>query len=337
MQSIGSLVDRPATITWEVTRGAMEGHRSPRFCTDLTARECRNVVDQIAEAAPQILLISGDVVARRDLVEIIARADAHGIWVALRPAIRRGLLDVDFGALRHAGLRSLSVNLGSTRTAGMDRRISTALDVLTAARRARLAIQIKTTLPDFDDLPRVIRVMRSLQPAEWRTSLPVPRRGEEPLNPNLTEKMLSALSLFPSATGVPLGISNAPHIRRISIQAHAVPHPRRRRIVPLNDGRGRLFVSHRGEIMPGSALPIACGNVRLHHLLDIYREAPVFQRLRNPNLLRGKCGRCGFRLVCGGSRARAYAATGDYLASDPACAFASAAPRPASDEALLAS
>jgi radical SAM protein with 4Fe4S-binding SPASM domain len=326
MQLTGSLADRPITVAWEVTRGAMSGRRAPRMCVDLTPGECLDVVDQIAEAAPRLLLISGDMVTRPDLVDIIARANARGIWVALRPAIRSRLLDSDFDALRDAGLRSLSVNFGHAHAQGVAHRIAKGLDTLAAARRARLAVQVKTAIPELADLPRLSRVMQALQPSEWRMSLPVPKRGEDAPNAGSTEKLLAALSHLPASTGVPLGLSDAPHFRRVTVQSHARAHSGRWRILPLNDGRGRVFISHRGEIQPGATLPIACGNVRLHHLLDVYRQARIFRQLRNPDLLKGKCGSCGFRLVCGGSRARAYASRGDYLAEDPACSFHPAQP-----------
>jgi radical SAM protein with 4Fe4S-binding SPASM domain len=89
----------------------------------------------------------------------------------------------------------------------------------------------------------------------------------------------------------------------------------------VNDGRGFLFVSHRGEIMPSGFLPIVAGNVRNDDIVDVYRNHSLFRQLRDPEALSGKCGVCEFREVCGGQRGRAYAVTGDPLASDPACAY----------------
>ena len=89
----------------------------------------------------------------------------------------------------------------------------------------------------------------------------------------------------------------------------------------VNDGRGFMFVSHRGEVMPSGFLPIAAGDARHRHPVDIYRRSKLFRRLRDPAALKGKCGRCEFREICGGSRARAFAVTGDYLAADPSCPY----------------
>jgi radical SAM protein with 4Fe4S-binding SPASM domain len=89
----------------------------------------------------------------------------------------------------------------------------------------------------------------------------------------------------------------------------------------INDGKGFVFVSHIGEIQPSGFLPITPGNVRTHELLEVYQHSPVFRELRDTRLLKGKCGRCEYRNICGGSRARAYALTGDYLGEEPLCAY----------------
>ena len=89
----------------------------------------------------------------------------------------------------------------------------------------------------------------------------------------------------------------------------------------VNDGNGFVFVSYNGDICPSGFLPIVTGNVQQNHLVDVYRYSPVFQQLRNPDGFKGKCGYCEFRYVCGGSRARAYALTGDYLESEPFCVY----------------
>jgi radical SAM protein len=89
----------------------------------------------------------------------------------------------------------------------------------------------------------------------------------------------------------------------------------------VNDGKGLVFVSHVGDIFPSGFLPVKAGNVRYHSLVDVYRRSQLFLDLRNPTLLRGKCGRCEYREVCGGSRGRAFAIAGDYLASEPYCVY----------------
>jgi radical SAM protein with 4Fe4S-binding SPASM domain len=89
----------------------------------------------------------------------------------------------------------------------------------------------------------------------------------------------------------------------------------------VNDGNGFAFVSHTGEVCPSGFLQMPVGNVRQTSIIDLYRDHPLFRRLRDPGQLQGKCSRCAYRAVCGGSRARAWALTGDPMASDPLCAY----------------
>jgi radical SAM protein with 4Fe4S-binding SPASM domain len=98
----------------------------------------------------------------------------------------------------------------------------------------------------------------------------------------------------------------------------------------VTDGNGFVFIDHVGRICPSGFLPIPVGSVRDQDLVSVYREDPLFRALRDPARLTGRCGRCEYRTQCGGSRARAYAATGDPLAEDPGCAYQPAADAPVS-------
>ena len=86
-------------------------------------------------------------------------------------------------------------------------------------------------------------------------------------------------------------------------------------------GNGFVFVSHVGDVCGCGFLPLSVGNVRDRSFADLYHESPLFQAFRDPARLGGDCGACEFRAVCGGCRARAYAATGDPLAEEPDCAY----------------
>jgi radical SAM protein with 4Fe4S-binding SPASM domain len=102
------------------------------------------------------------------------------------------------------------------------------------------------------------------------------------------------------------------------------PAPGRRQLrAPrsVNDGNGFVFVDHVGNICPSGFLPMPRGNVRDGRLVEAYRDDEIFRRLRDPDALGGRCGRCEFRAVCGGSRSRAFAATGDAFAEDPLCSY----------------
>jgi radical SAM protein with 4Fe4S-binding SPASM domain len=89
----------------------------------------------------------------------------------------------------------------------------------------------------------------------------------------------------------------------------------------VNSGNGFLFVSHTGGIFPSGFLPVPGGSVRTSTLADVYRDSELFRTLRTPDLLKGRCGRCEYRSICGGSRSRAFALTGDWMQTDPWCGY----------------
>jgi radical SAM protein with 4Fe4S-binding SPASM domain len=133
----------------------------------------------------------------------------------------------------------------------------------------------------------------------------------------------------------PFGIktTEAPHYQRVIWQrenarqraSDALPTAMRRRQLRaprgVNDGNGFVFIDHLGNICPSGFLPVQRGNVRTADLADVYRSDEIFRRLRNENALLDRCGRCRFRRICGGSRSRAFAATGAVMASDPLCVY----------------
>lgn len=89
----------------------------------------------------------------------------------------------------------------------------------------------------------------------------------------------------------------------------------------IRDGHGIVFVSNLGEIYPSGFLPLRSGNVRVDSLVDVYRNSEIFRGLHNPDQFHGKCGACEYSHICGGSRARAFAYTGDALGTDPFCPY----------------
>ena len=123
------------------------------------------------------------------------------------------------------------------------------------------------------------------------------RRGQHAASPD--ERM-------PQLAQMPIGMQTGDGIGRAS---------------GINDGKGFVFISHLGEVYPSGFLSISGGNVRKQSLADIYRNAPIFKSLRDTSKLEGKCGACEYKEICGGSRARAYAITGDPLAQEPCCIY----------------
>ncbi|MFI7542822.1 TIGR04053 family radical SAM/SPASM domain-containing protein [Actinoplanes sp. NPDC049599] len=219
-----------------------------------------------------------------------------------------------------------------------------------------LRVQINTTVTrdTVDELPRIAARVREHGAMLWSVFFLVPTgrgRALSSLDAAETEDVLNIL--YDLGETVPVKTTEAHHFRRVCLQRavlarRGVPAaealglgplyrrlrrrldelgltglPRRPRRPPLqvSAGNGFVFVSHRGQVHPSGFLPVPAGDVRRERLVDIYREAPLFTALRDPGLLRGRCGACEFRTVCGGSRARAYAVTGDVHAEEPACGY----------------
>jgi len=307
---------------------------------ELTSYEGLRLLDDIrAMGCPLVVLTGGDPAKRADLVELVRYGTSIGLRVALTPSatplVTRELLT----RLQAAGLARLAVSLdGATAVAhdgfrGVDGSFARTFEILRDAHALGLTTQVNTTVTDLDvdDLERIAALLGDLGITLWGVFFLVPTgRGEDMrvLDPDVAERVLERLATIAATAPFDVKTTAAPHFRRVLLQ-HKV---KRREIVGLsdgigraprgvNDGQGIVFVSHTGEVFPSGFLPLSCGSVRGEGLAGVYRNHPVFRELRDPDRLEGKCGVCEFRRVCGGSRARTYAMTGDLFAEEPACAY----------------
>lgn len=226
------------------------------------------------------------------------------------------------------------------------------------AREVGLKVQINSTVMrrNVHDLVPMTKLVRDLEAMTWSVFFLVPTgRGamDEMLSADDTEAVLHYL--VDAARFVNLKTTEAHHHKRVVlermlreqrgeashahtkhplyaalkggldelVERHGWPAHKRARRSPLqiNSGSGFVFVSHLGKVCPSGFLPLSAGSVRKSSIVDIYRDSPLMRSLRNPDLLGGRCGRCEFRSVCGGSRSRAFAVHGDVLAEDPSCAY----------------
>lgn len=340
------LDDRPVIVIWEVTRRCALACRHCRAVAqprrdplEFSGDEIELVLEQVAETRPMFFILTGgDPASRPDLVHIIRRAAARGLRVAISPSATPRLLSVDFAALRDAGLERISLSLdGASREThdgfrGLRGTWDWTRAALDKAAAAGIEFQINTTfsrsnIAEWGDFEKQIVGMA---PQMWSIFLLVPTgraAASEMLDAAQTEDLWERLADFHDRTGIPVKTTEGPHFRRVLLQRRAsgrsVAPPWR--FAPTNDGRGFVFISHRGDIQPSGFLPITCGNIWTHNLLDVYRNGRTFRELRDADRLGGKCGRCEYRKICGGSRARAFATTGNYLAEDPTCSHQPAA------------
>lgn len=301
----------------------------------LSAAEALDVVHQIAEAGAARLVLSGaDLRVRADLDAIVRAATDRGVEVMVAlcgPAITRATMR------RMAAAGARSVALAFDPPEGEDAMMSGGRRIAARARAAGdsgLALQIDTTVTgaNVGGFPAVESVVASLSPALWHVRTGVARTGERRmLQPDDYEQLLHRLCAWCTRTGLAVHTSGAPAIHRVAFErARALAPAARKRArlagaawarPGLNDGKGMAFITHGGDVYPSDMLPCAAGNVRTRPLAEIYRAAPLFREIRAYWRLRGRCGVCPFYVVCGGSRARAHAVSGDLLGEDPSCGY----------------
>ena len=339
--------ERPFILFWEVTRACALACKHCRAIAqpkahpeELNHEEALALVDEIAELAPPMLVLTGgDPMMRRDIFDIIERATARGLRVALSPAATNRLLHTDFHKLRAAGVVSMSLSLdGATQAThdafrGVPHTFERTLQAARMAKEAGIQLQINTTISrsTLPELEGFVDILKEIQPDVWSVFLLVPtgRATLEEL-PGATELEALWSRLLELRSELPFAIKTTEghHYRRALMQAaRSSGAPAPRHMVPTRDGKGVAFISHVGEIQPSGFLPLTAGNVRTDKLADIYRSHPLFVQLRNDDALGGKCGRCEYRRMCGGSRARAYGSCGDMMAAEPLCNYIPAALR----------
>lgn len=268
---------------------------------------------------------------RADLPDLIEYASGLGLRVAVSPSATPRWLRADLPALRDCGLQAISLSLdgASERTHDAFRGVrgtwERTMAGYQAAQEAGLSIQINTTitrqnLGEFDEFVDLLSFMK---PAMWSVFQLIPT-GRASSGDMIDAAEMEGLfeKLADLAGGVPFAIKTTEghHFRRVMVQKGKF-NSHSPGLQGVGDGKGFVFVSHTGEVFPSGFLPLEAGNVRTGELIDIYRDHELFRSLRDPAKLKGKCARCEFRVICGGSRARAFAMTGDALEADPLCIY----------------
>lgn len=322
---------------------------------ELTTAEAMHLMDTVrAEFGhPLFVLTGGDPLKRGDTVSLVEYGRRIGLRVAMTPSGTPLMTRDVLRRLCDAGLARLAVSLdGSTpdihdRFRGVTGSFDWTVRMLRAAKQLGLSTQINTTISrhNVNDLDALIHLMGTLGIALWSVFFIVPTGRARESDLTTAEEFEQVFNrLYDLSKTAPFDIKTtaAPHYRRVVLQRQVAERrdgARDEPVTPLtaglgfsladgvgrakgvNDGDGFVFISHRGEIYPSGFLPLSAGNVRTHDLAQLYRESGLFRTLRDRSQLKGKCGVCEYRAVCGGSRARAYAMTGDMLGSDPSCAY----------------
>jgi AdoMet-dependent heme synthase len=346
MKNDFDLNQTPLVVIWEVTRACdlacfhcRASAQPQRHSLELSTVEGKKLIDDIVALDPPIFVFTGgDPLKRPDLYELVEYAAEKGLHPAMTPSATPLLNRDSLLSLKQAGLRRLALSLDGATPAlhdsvrGVTGSFARTLDAMYKANAIGLPVQINTTVSrrNIAELENILSVIRNFRIVMWSLFFVVPTGRAEATDLPSPEEFESAFArIYQLAQNVPFKVktTEAQHYRRYLLQQRRRKNPGESPdqgvpgILPVNEGKGFLFISHTGEVQPSGFLPLSAGNVRSTSVGDIYRHSELFQQLRNTDNLRGKCGDCEFQGICGGSRARAYALTGDAFAEDPSCAY----------------
>ncbi|MBA4602585.1 TIGR04053 family radical SAM/SPASM domain-containing protein [Thermoactinomyces mirandus] len=322
---------------------------------ELTHEEGINLIDQIYDMNnPMLVFTGGDCMMREDLFQLADYAVKKGMRVSMVPSATDNVTKEKMERAKEVGLSRWGFSLDGPTPEIHDAFRGTPGSFDLTVRKIRqlnelkMPLQINTVISryNYDQLEEMARLVGELKAIMWYIFLLVPTgRGQLDacISPAEHEKVFRWLYELSKTAPYDIKTTAAQHYRRVVFQQKAKEHivdrsriryedtltkdmassidGLKRAPKGVNDGVGFIFVSHIGEVLPSGLLPIVVGNVREKPLAEIYRESPVLKELRNPDNYKGKCSVCEFRYVCGGSRSRAYAVTGDYLQSEPFCVY----------------
>jgi radical SAM protein with 4Fe4S-binding SPASM domain len=295
-----------------------------------STRAAFEFVAQLGDLAPGLLVLTGgNLLERADLGAIVGEAARQNLRVSIAPGITAGVTPVAIRRLADAGVVRAALHLDGPdavthdRVRGTPGAFAVVRAAIAAVREAGLPLQIDTSLTarTVEAIPRTAELIAGIGPLLWNVCFVVPvgrTRLDPQLGPDACERVFNFLAAWSERTGVAVDTTAAPAYRRV---AQRLRWPRAPRPLPVNDGKGLVFVSHTGDVYPSALLLLTTGNVGEVPVAELYRKSRLFRALRDTWRLEGKCGLCPFHALCGGSRARAYATTGNFLAADPACAW----------------
>ncbi len=340
----------PMLVYWEMTQACALACRHCRaeavsqpLPGELNHTESKALLRQIASfdsPLPHLILTGGDPLKRADLFDIIDDAHQLGITVSITPSATPELTFDVLARLKAHGIESLGLSLdGSTAqrheaVRGVSGCYDWTIQALKNAAKLNMPVQLNTLVSQetIDDLPAIYELLKSLHIMRWSLFFLIEvGRGKmlQPVSPERGEELMNWVYDLAQVAPFTIKTTEAPSYRRVALDRmrssgmHAAEINKTSvyRGFGIRDGHGIMFVSNQGDIYPAGFLPLAAGNVRTHQLPQVYRDSPLFRSLHQPEEFTGKCGTCECHAICGGSRARAFAFTGDPLGSDPFCTY----------------
>jgi radical SAM protein len=339
----------PMLVIWEVTqacdlacvhcRASAQSERNP---AELSTEQGYRLLDEIRSfGEPLMVFTGGDPLKRPDLYELIRYSVKIGLRTNVTPSATPLLTAEAIEAFKAAGIARMAISLDGPDAAthdefrGIPGTFDRAMFALRHARDIGLDTQLQTTVSrrNMGRLAEVAEIAKEVRTRMWSLFFLIvtgrAEEGDDLLAPEYEQVFEFMYELSKTA---PFGVktTEAMHYRRyvaqrIKAEHGAAENPNAKgvawRTAGVSDGKGFVFVSHTGEIFPSGFFPVSGGNVLDDSLTDVYRNSDLFLTLRDTSQRHGKCGICEYRNICGGSRSRAYALTGDYLAEDPRCIY----------------
>jgi len=341
----------PMLVYWEMTQACglackhcrAEAMPSPHPL-ELNTEESKRFLKQLVgfgDPLPHLILTGGDPLSRKDIYPLIDYANGLGLEVSITPSATPELTNDAITKLKEHGIQSMGLSLDGSCAEKHDaiRAVPGTFErTMEAARhcgRLGLPIQVNTLVAEetADDLPAIYKLLRTSFPVmRWSLFFLISVGRGKALNEVTPEEGEAIMRwVFDLSMHAPFAVktTEAPSYRRIAIEkmrssGMAAPEMKTTSVYKgfqIRDGHGIVFVSHLGDIYPSGFLPLRCGNVKTGSLVEVYRSSEIFRALHSPDQFHGNCGACEYSHICGGSRARAYAHTGDVLGTDPFCPY----------------
>lgn len=334
-------------------RAEAQYRRDPR---ELSFEEGMALIDQIREMNnPMLVFTGGDPLMRQDVFDIAEYAVKKGVRVSMTPSATPNVTKEAIEKAKQVGLARWAFSLDGPNAEihdhfrGTSGSFDLTIERIKYLHELEIPVQINTVISRYniDYLEEMAQVVEELKCVLWSVFFLVPTgRGQEKdmISPFEHEKVFTWLYNLSKKVTFDIKTTAAQHYRRVVIQQKMKEAKDQNEDIQyldaltqqgltgsidglgrapkgVNDGNGFVFISHIGDVYPSGLLPVKAGNVREQPLAEIYRESPIFKDLRNSDKYKGKCGQCEFRYVCGGSRSRAFAMTGDYMESEPFCVY----------------
>ncbi len=342
--------EAPLLVIWETTQACdlacihcRASAEPSRNSGELTTEEGFRLLDEVKRFGnPLMVFTGGDPLKRPDLFELMKYSIALGLRTNVSPSATPLLTTDAIDEFKRIGLARMAISLdGATVEShdafrGIPGTFERAIEALKRAQEIGLETQLQTTVNRRNkaELWQIADICEQVGTRMWSVffQLTMGRaNAEDDLTAEEYEEVFDILYAVSKRARFEVKTTEAMHYRRFIAQQQKLEHGQdphsenaKRtafRTAGVSDGKGFVFVSHLGEIFPSGFLPLYGGNVRNDSLVDVYRNSKLFVQLRDTTAREGKCGRCEYHKICGGSRSRAYWTTGDYMEEDPRCVY----------------